>query len=56
MQALISYVSCHNLRNKITGRHPTDAQIRKSVSLGEAIANQKGERGYESILMKYERT
>ena len=56
MQALIADVSCHNLRNKITGRHPTDAQIRKSVSLGEAIANQKGERGYESILMKYERT
>ena len=55
MSAFIADVSCENLKNKITGKHPTDAQIRKSVRLGEAIANKRGGRGYDSILIKYDR-
>ena len=55
MSAFIADVSCENLKNKITGKHPTDAQIRKSVRLGEAIADKRGDRGYDSILMKYDR-
>ena len=55
MSAFIADVSCENLKNKITGKHPTDSQIRKSVRLGEAISLKKGSRGYESILMKYDR-
>ena len=55
MSAFIADVSCENLKNKITGNHPTDSQIRKSVRLGEALTLKKGSLGYESILMKYDR-
>jgi len=55
MTAHIADVSCENLKNKITGKHPTDEQIRKSVRLGEAIFYRRGKSGYESILMKYDR-
>tara|TARA_B100000749_G_scaffold39417_1_gene27028 strand:- start:1792 stop:3645 length:1854 start_codon:yes stop_codon:yes gene_type:complete len=55
MSAFIADVSCENIKNKITGKHPTDLQIKKSVRLGEAIASKRGGRGYDSILMKYDR-
>jgi alkylation response protein AidB-like acyl-CoA dehydrogenase len=47
----IADVSCDLLRNKITGSHPTDKQIRKTVSLGKKI----GERPVDtnSIMMRY---
>ena len=55
MTAHIADISCENLKNKITGKHPTDEQIRKSVRLGEAIFYRRGKSGYESILMQYDR-
>ena len=51
---LIADVSCENLKNKITGNHPTDEQIRKSVSLGKILADQSGDSGLDSILMRYD--
>jgi len=55
LSPFIADVSCENLKNKITGKHPTDSQIKKSVRLGEAIANQRSLSGYGSILMGYDR-
>jgi len=52
LTARIADVSCENLRCKITGRHPTDLQIRKSVSLGEKLCCDQVSQ--KSILMKYE--
>jgi len=52
MNVQIADVSCENLKNRITGRHPTDLQIRKSVSLGEKLCFEQASQ--ESILMKYE--
>ena len=52
LTAQIADVSCENLRCKITGRHPTDSQIRKSVSLGEKLCCDQVSQ--KSILMKYE--
>jgi hypothetical protein len=52
--ALIADVSCENLKNKITGNHPTDKQIRKSVDLGEILASQYEDNGFDSILMRYD--
>jgi len=51
--ALIADVSCENLKNKITGNHPTDEQIRKSVNLGAILTSQYGDNGLDSILMRY---
>ena len=47
----IADVSCDLLRNKITGSHPTDKQIRKTVSLGEKIGDQPVDTS--SIMMRY---
>jgi len=52
--SLIADVSCENLKNKITGNHPTDRQIRKSVNLGEILASQYEDNGLDSILMRYD--
>jgi len=51
LTAEIADVSCENLMNKITGRHPTDSQIRKSISLGEKLCCEQVSQ--KSILMKY---
>ena len=53
LMAAIADVSCENLKNKITGNHPTDLQIRKSVSLGKTLANPQDGSVYDSILMRY---
>ena len=58
--ACIADVSCENLKNKITGSHPTDAQIKKSVSLGKTLCLQatpaawESHGGEDSILMRYD--
>ena len=54
LMAAIADVSCENLKNKITGSHPTDFQIRKSVSLGKTLANPQNGNVYDSILMRYD--
>jgi len=54
LMATIADVSCENLKNKITGNHPTDLQIRKSVCLGKTLANPPNGSIYDSILMKYD--
>ena len=54
MMACIADVSCENLKNKITGSHPTDAQIKKSVSLGKTLCLQATDGGEDSILMRYD--
>lgn len=47
-------VSCELLRNKITGRHATDEQIRKVVSVGKRIAvDATQEHDPSSIMMRY---
>jgi hypothetical protein len=53
LMATIADVSCENLKNKITGSHPTDLQIRKSVCLGKTLANPPNGSIYDSVLMKY---
>ena len=53
LMATIADVSCENLKNKITGNHPTDLQIRNSVSLGKTLANPQDGSVYDSILMRY---
>ena len=50
--AEIANVSCDNLVNKITGKHPTDSQIKKSVALGKKIS-EKEIASYGSVLMRY---
>jgi alkylation response protein AidB-like acyl-CoA dehydrogenase len=55
LTAQIADVSCENLKNKITGNHPTDAQIKKSVRIGEVIAGRGIELGCDSVLMGYDR-
>lgn len=52
LSAEIANVSCDNLTNKITGNHPTDAQIKKSVMLGQKIS-EKDITSYNSVLMRY---
>ncbi len=54
MTGFIADVSCENLKNKITGSHPTDEQIRKSVSLGAVLADQSGGSDLDSVLMRYD--
>ena len=54
MTGFIADVSCENLKNKITGSHPTDEQIRKSVSLGAVLADQRGDNDLDSVLMRYD--
>ena len=51
LTAQIADVSCENLKNKITGKHLTDSQIRKSVSLGEKLCCDQVSQ--KSILMTY---
>ena len=53
--AEIADVACENLKNKILGCHPSDAQIRKSVKLGEKLSDQQwGDRtDIRTILMRY---
>ena len=53
--AEIADVACENLKNKVLGCHPSDAQIRKSVKLGEKLSNQQwGDRtDIRTILMRY---
>jgi hypothetical protein len=52
LSAEIANVSCDNLVNKITGKHPTDAQIKKSVALGKKMG-EKEITSYNSVLMGY---
>jgi len=51
LTAHIADVSCDNLRNKITGDHQTDMQIRNSVSLGRELSSEDAT--FESVLMQY---
>ena len=47
-------VSCELLRNKITGRHPTDAQIKKISSVGKRISSGPfSDLDVSSIMMRY---
>lgn len=54
LTAQVADVSCENIKNKITGSHPTDIQIKKSTSLGESLLKQEGATlSTHPILMKY---
>ena len=49
----VADVSCELLRNKITGRHPTDAQIKKISSTGKRISGADCDLDVSSIMMRY---
>ena len=50
----VADVSCELLRNKITGRHPTDAQIKKISSTGKRISSDAvDDLDTSSIMMRY---
>ena len=47
-------VSCELLRNKITGRHPTDSQIKKISAVGKRISSGPfSDLDASSIMMRY---
>ena len=50
----VADVSCELLRNRLTGRHPTDVQIKKISSVGKKIsAGAFSDLDVDSIMMRY---